>query len=90
MKDLHRHDACPRFPARTLAMHRALKHARPRRWPVSGLTETTPVAFPVVGTTSGVSHRSWQALACLPSAYRCGGSAGGVASGGRPTFLLPV
>ena len=36
----------------------ARPQARAPCWPVSGLTETTPVAFPTVGTASGVRHRS--------------------------------
>ncbi len=90
--ETERSKACPRFPAQAVALRprtRLRTGLAAPRWPVSGLAETTPVAFPAAWRNQ---WRQTQARQCLrtTSAYRCGGSAGWDSTRRVTTFLLPV
>ena len=62
--------ACSRFPASAgQCGHTRSTRAAPC-WPVSGLAETTPVAFPTVDTVSGVRHRSGNRLTARSVRFR--------------------
>ena len=56
----------------------------PPCWPVSGLMETTFIAFPDTWFTCPVA-RVMKAASCDASTYRCGGSAGWAGLGGSPS-----
>ena len=62
--------ACSRFPASADPCGHTRNTRAAPCWPVSGLAETTPVAFPTVDTVSGVRHRSGNRLTARSVRFR--------------------